>query len=168
MSNAKNYILSKEIASKKLSRIALEMVERNHDEPRLILLGIKEHGVVIAGIIASHLKKIFAGEIIVGSLAMDKRKPADVLIEPSIDFNNEVVIVIDDVANSGKALLYALKPLVNTYPKKIQTAALVERTHKSFPVALDYVGLSVSTTLDEHIFVEVENGEVQGAWMEVK
>lgn len=148
--------------------MALEIVERNYDEPRLILLGIKDNGTVIADILAGHLKQSFSGEIKVGSLAMDKKKPTEIMIEPAFTFDNEIVILIDDVVNSGKAFLYALKPLLAAYPKKIQTAALVERTHKSFPVALDYVGLSVSTTLDEHIFVEVENNEVQGAWMEVK
>jgi len=74
--------------------------------------------------------------------------------------------LIDDVANSGRTMLYALKPLLEKLPKKIQTLALVERTHKSFPVDVDYVGLSVSSTTDEHIVVEVEAGEVLGAWMD--
>ena len=63
-------------------------------------------------------------------------------------------------------MLYALKPLLETYPKKIQTLALVERTHKSFPIDVDYVGLSISTTLDEHIYVEVNEDEIGGAWIE--
>jgi pyrimidine operon attenuation protein / uracil phosphoribosyltransferase len=63
-------------------------------------------------------------------------------------------------------MLYALKPLLNQHPKKIQTLALVERTHKTFPIGMDYVGLSISTNLDEHISVQVQNGEVLGAWME--
>jgi pyrimidine operon attenuation protein/uracil phosphoribosyltransferase len=63
-------------------------------------------------------------------------------------------------------MLYSLQPLLKTYPKKIHTAALVERTHKSFPIALDYVGLSISTTLDEHIYVEVQDGEVLGLKVE--
>ena len=82
-----------------------------------------------------------------------------------MDFNDKAIILIDDVANSGRTMLYALKPLLQQLPQKIQTLALVERTHKSFPVDVDYVGLSVSTTADEHIVVEVENGEVMGAWM---
>ena len=73
--------------------------------------------------------------------------------------------MIDDVANSGKTMLYALKPLLDQYPKKIQTLALVERTHKTFPVQVDYIGMSVSTTLDEHIYVEVEKDEITGAYM---
>jgi len=83
-----------------------------------------------------------------------------------MDFTGKTIILIDDVANSGRTMLYALKPLLDQHPKKIQTLALVERTHKSFPVDVDYVGLSVSTTTDEHIEVEVENGEVLGAWLD--
>lgn len=166
MNNEKKYILSKEIAGNKLRRIALELVERNYNEPQLVLVGIKENGVVIANIIAGFLKESFKGEIIVTALSIDKKKPSTITIDPAFDFNNKVVILIDDVANSGRTMLYSLKPLLETYPAKIQTAALVERTHKSFPVGLDYVGLSISTTLDEHIYVEVQSGEVLGAWME--
>ena len=166
--NEKKYILSKEIANKKLRRIALELLERNYHEPQLVLVGIKENGMVIAAIIADCLKNSFKGEVILTALTIDKKQPAAITIEPAIDFNNKVVLLIDDVANSGRTMLYSLKPLLNTYPKKIQTAALVERTHKSYPIALDYVGLSVSTTLNEHIFVEVNEGEVLGAWMEVR
>ena len=147
--------------------MALEMVERNYDEPRLILVGIKENGVVIADKLANHLKDVFKGEVIVAALTINKKHPCEVIVEPSIDFNDRVVVLIDDVANSGRAMLYSLQPFLKTYPKKIQTAALVERTHKSYPIALDYVGLSISTTLDEHIYVEVDGGEVLGAWMEV-
>ena len=166
MNNEKKYILSKEIAGNKLRRIALELVERNYNEPQLVLVGIKENGIVIANIIAGFLKESFKGEIIVTALSIDKKKPSTITIDPAFDFNNKVVILIDDVANSGRTMLYSLKPLLETFPAKIQTAALVERTHKSFPVGLDYVGLSISTTLHEHIYVEVQSGEVLGAWME--
>jgi len=162
----KKYILSKETAEKKLRRMALEVAERNYGEPQLVLLGIKENGIIIAQKISNYLQGVFKGEVIVAAVTMDKKNPAAITIEPNIDFNNKVILLIDDVANSGKAMLYALKPLLETYPKKIQTLALVERTHKSFPVDVDYVGLSISTTLDEHIFVEVAGGEVVGAWME--
>lgn len=63
-------------------------------------------------------------------------------------------------------MLYALKPLLEAYPKKIQTLALVERTHKAFPVKTDYVGISLATTLQNHIFVEVSGDVVTGAYIE--
>lgn len=97
---------------------------------------------------------------------MDKKNPGAIHIEPLVDFNNKTVLLIDDVANSGRTMLYALKPLLEQHPARIQTLALVERTHKAFPVEMDYVGLSVSTTTDEHIYVEVDGEEVLGAWMD--
>jgi len=96
---------------------------------------------------------------------MDKKHPSAITISSDMDFNDKTIILIDDVANSGRTMLYALKPLLQQLPIKIQTLALVERTHKTFPVEVDYVGLSVSTTADEHINVEVGNGEVIGAWI---
>lgn len=162
----KKYILTKETAGKKLRRMALEVVERNYGEQQLVLVGIKDNGLIIARKISDYLKEVFTGEIIVAALTMDKKNPATISVEPAMDFNGKIILLIDDVANSGKAMLYALKPFLETHPKKIQTLALVERTHKSFPIDLDYVGLSFSTTLDEHIYVEVEGTDVVGAWME--
>lgn len=160
-----NYILSKETAEKKLRRMALEVAERNYGEAQLVLVGIKDNGSIIANKIANYLKEVFTGEVIVTTLSLDKRQPAVITILPKIDFNNKVILLIDDVANSGKTMLYALKPFLATYPKKIQTLALLERTHKSFPIDVDYVGLSISTTLDEHILVEVDGADIVGAWM---
>lgn len=162
----KRYILSKVVVDKKLRRMALQVAEQNHGEPELVLIGIKDNGLVIAGKISAYLRPVYQGEIIVVALTINKKRPADVLLEPSTDFNGKAVLLIDDVANSGSTMLYALKPLLQAYPKKIQTLALVERTHKSFPIDVDYVGMSISTTLDEHIYVEVEGGEVGGAWMQ--
>ncbi|MEJ7586492.1 MAG: phosphoribosyltransferase family protein [Ferruginibacter sp.] len=162
----KKYILSKEVTEKKLRRMALQVAEQNYDEGQLVLVGIKENGLLIARKISAYLQETYQGEIIVVELTINKKKPADVLLKPAIDFNQKTIVLIDDVANSGCTMLYALKPLLESYPKKIQTLALVERTHKSFPIDVDYVGLSISTTLDEHIFVEVQGEEIEGAYME--
>lgn len=162
----KKYILSKDTAEKKLRRMALEVVENNYDEPALILIGILDNGIVIAHKVREYLQDVFKGEVKVIELSMNKKKPEAITLDPSAEINNSVVILIDDVANSGSTMLYALKPLLENYPKKIQTLALVERTYKSFPINVDYVGLSISTTPDEYIFVEVEEGDIKGAWIE--
>lgn len=167
MTTDKKYILTKEIADKKLRRMALEICERNQSENELVLIGIKGSGMVVAEKISHYIKNTFHGAITVHCLHIDKKEPGPVKIEPVIDCNNKVVVLADDVANSGKTMLYALKPFLDAYPKKIQTLVLVERTHKSFPIDIDYTGLSVSTGLYEHIYVEVDGGEIQGAWMEV-
>ena len=162
----KKYILNAAVAEKKLRRMALEIAERNYEEQELFLLGIKENGIVIARLIGSYLQQNFKGTITVLEVSMDKKMPVHISLRPNTDLNRRSVVLIDDVANSGRTMLYALKPLLEQHPKKIQTLALVERTHKNFPVDVDYVGLSVSTTLDEHIYVEVDGEKVLGAWME--
>ena len=162
----KKYILTKATAEKKIRRMALEVIERNEEEAQLVLVGIRDNGLVLAHKINDYLKPLFKGVVIVAALELDKRNPVEINISPEIDCNNKVILLIDDVANSGKTMLYALKPFLNASPKKIQTLALVERTHKSFPIDVDYVGMSISTTVDEHIFVEVSGTDITGAWVQ--
>jgi len=100
------------------------------------------------------------------TITLDKKNPSDIQLSSTPDFNDKVIIVIDDVANSGKTLLYALKPFLAYHPRKIQALVLVERSHNSFPVHPDYSGISIATTLQEHIFVEVEGDDVVGAYLE--
>jgi len=158
-------ILSKDTADKKLRRMALEVAERNYEKDSLILIGIKENGIFIAKKIAEYLKEVFKGKIGMMELWIDKKQPGEIRLDREADFNNKNILLIDDVANSGRTMLYALKPLLRQLPNQVQTLALVERTHKLFPIAVDYVGVSVSTTLQENIVVEVENGEIMGAWL---
>lgn len=162
----KNYILNREGAIQKLHRMALELAEHlSGDESPVVIIGIRNSGTVIAEKIGTLLKEYVSNNIKVISLMMDKSKPVTIQLSETMDFNNLNVIIADDVTNSGRTLLYALKPLLDFHPKSIQTLVLVERMHKLFPVKPDYVGLSVATTLQDHIQVEVENGEVAGAYI---
>ena len=165
MATDKKYILSKEVVEKKLRRMAFEILENNIDEKEIILAGIRESGSVVAKVIQKMLGEISAIKTELITITLDKNEPTNVSLNKSFDFNGKVIIVIDDVSNSGKTLLYALKPFIVSHPKKIQTLVLVERTHTSFPVRPDYVGLSIATTLQEHIFVEVKGEEVTGAYL---
>ena len=121
----KKQILTEEVALKKLKRIALEVAERNFNEKELLLIGIKENGIVIAQIISKLMKAVFTGSITVVALSMNKKKPTTITIEKDIDIDGKTILLIDDVANSGRTMLYALKPLLEKHPKKIQTLALV-------------------------------------------
>ena len=161
----KKYILSKEVVEKKLRRMAYEILENNIDEKEIILAGIRESGSVVAKVIQQMLGEISSIKTELITISLDKKEPTVVSLSRSIDLNGKVIILIDDVSNSGKTLLYALKPFIEFHPKKIQTLVLVERTHTSFPVRPDYVGLSIATTLQEHIFVEVKGTEVTGAYL---
>lgn len=166
MTETRNYILSAATASKKLQRMAYEIVEQNiEDNSDLILAGIQENGVVLAHIIAAHLKDIYSGRIKVIEISLNKRIPGEIVLSEELNFDDTVIILIDDVTNSGKTLLYALKPFLAYHPKKIQTLTLVERSHKLFPVTSDYVGISLASTLQEHIFVEVDGENVLGAYL---
>src|SRR6185436_12696705 len=165
MAAEKKYVLTKEIAEKKLRRMAFEILENNIDEKEIILAGIRESGSVVAKVIQKMLGEISSIKTDLITITLDKKQPEEVTLSKKIDFTNKVIIVIDDVSNSGKTLLYALKPFIEFHPKKIQTLILVERTHTSFPVRPDYVGLSIATTILEHIFVEVNNNEVTGAYL---
>jgi pyrimidine operon attenuation protein / uracil phosphoribosyltransferase len=162
----KNYILSPEVAAKKIKRMAFEILENNPEETGLILAGIRESGTVIAETIQQLLKEIAGLPTELITVSLDKKNPSIVTLNRQPEFRNRVIILIDDVSNSGKTLLYAIKPFLDSYPKKIQTLVLVERSHITFPVKPDYVGLSVATTLQAHIYVEVEKGRVKGAWLE--
>ena len=165
MGTEKNYILSKEVAEKKMRRMAFEILENNIDEKEIILAGIRESGSVVARVIQTMLGEISSIKTELITITLDKKQPTDVSLSRTFDFNNKVIVLIDDVSNSGKTLLYALKPFIVFHPKKIQTLVLVERTHTSFPVRPDYVGLSLATTIQEHIFVEVKDDEVSGAYL---
>ena len=162
----KKYILDQSVAEKKLRRMALEIIENNADEQQIILAGIRESGSVVAKCMQQYLSEIsgLATEVI--SISLDKREPKEVSLSKKMDFTNKVIILVDDVANSGKTLLYALKPFLDYQAKKIQMLVLVERSHNNFPVRPDYVGLSISTTLQEHIYVEVSGDKVLGAYLQ--
>ena len=164
----KNYILTQQVAEKKLRRMAYEILENNAGEQQLILAGIRESGSVIARAIQQQLQEI-AGDLLktrLISISLDKKNPGPVTLSESLSFDDQVIIVIDDVANSGRTLLYAMKPFLEFRPRKIESLVLVERSHKAFPVQADYTGLSLSTTLQEHIYVEVDGEQVKGAWLE--
>ena len=163
----KKYILTREVAEKKLQRMAFEVAEQLSDEEGvLVLIGIKESGMVIAQKMSHLLKPLLTKSTVkVISCALNKRHPQEVDFSESVNFNDLNVIVVDDVTNSGRTLLYALKPLLHFHPKRIQTLSLVERMHKSFPVKMDYVGISVATTLHDHIQVEVDGEEIVGAYL---
>jgi len=146
--------------------MAFEILEKNFGETGFILAGIRESGTAIAKIIQDLLKEIAGMSAELITVNLDKKNPREVTLSRDLAMRDRVVILIDDVCNSGKTLLYAIKPFLDSHPKKIQTLVLVERSYNAFPVKPDYVGLSVATTLQEHIYVEVEKGMVTGAWLE--
>ena len=156
-------VLNASSADKKLRRMALEIAERNEGIDEIIIIGIKENGIFIAKKIEEYLEPFFAGKLKTVALSINKKNPNDVTLSEDVLLENKLVLLVDDVANSGKTMLYSIRPLLLKFPSQIQTLALVERTHKMFPLALNYVGLSVSTTKEETIVVNVQNGKIESA-----
>ena len=130
----------------------------------MVIAGINGNGVLLATALVAELKKILEIPVELLTITLNKKYPLNATV-PGENFNDEVIILVDDVANTGKTLMYALKPFLEFQPKKIQTLVLVERSHKLFPVHADYVGLSVSTTLQAHITVETDGVKILGAWL---
>lgn len=147
-------ILDTKQIDQKLNRLAFEVYENNFSEKELLLVGIDGNGYKVATHLGEKLKKISPLKIKLGKITVDKDKPWEG--EPRIDFTekdfiNKTVVLVDDVLNSGKTLMYAVKLFLDKPVKKINTVVLVDRSHTRFPVKADYVGLSLSTTLQEHI-----------------
>lgn len=162
----KNYILDASVSERKMRRMAFEILENNIDENEIILAGISENGCVVASTIQKMMKEIAPVKTSMISISLDKKHPGEIKLSEIPDFNDKVIIIIDDVASSGKTLLYSLKPFLNYHPRRIQTLVLVERTHKAYPIKPDYVGVSIATTIQDHIYVEVNGDKVTGAYLQ--
>lgn len=152
-------ILNSEEIQQKTRRIAYQIVEDNYDESELILIGIKPNGFEYAEQLKKEIEAIDDIKVVLLELSLNKSKPLDEEIKLELGkktLDKKTVIVVDDVANTGKTLYYALKPVMEFFPKKVQAAVLVDRQHKLFPVSPDFVGMSLSTTMQEHICVEFD------------
>jgi pyrimidine operon attenuation protein/uracil phosphoribosyltransferase len=161
----KTQILDKESVTRKIARMALEVAEQNIGEQTLVIAGIAGNGEVVAQCLAEELKKMATITIHLITISLNKKEPDEVSISSNISLNDKAVLMVDDVANTGRTMFYALKPFLSARPKRLQTAVLVERSHKQFPIQTDYTGLSIATTLQEHIAVETEGREITGAWL---
>lgn len=165
MAAHKKYILQADAIEKKIARLALEIIEDNITEKELIFVGIESSGVILAKAIEAFLKEHCNINIQLLTLKLNKQKPDVISISSDMNFDDKIIILIDDVTNSGKTLLYAMKPFLAYHPKKIQTLVLVERSHTQFPISADYKGYSLATTLQEHILVEVKDDKITGAYL---
>ncbi len=140
--------------NQKLNRLAYEVYENNFSEKEILVVGIDGNGYKVAVELTNKLKEISAIKINLGKIKINKSSPWET--SPVIDvdekaFINKTIILVDDVLNSGKTLMYAVKLFLDKPVKKLSTVILVDRSHTNFPVKADYVGLRLSTTLQEHI-----------------
>lgn len=169
MSEKRLQILDSATIAQKVCRMAYEIVEDCYDDKELILVGIAPNGFSFARLLKEEIEKVQGQKVELHALKLDKQKPdvhkIDTTWVQDEALKNKTLILVDDVGNTGRTLFYALAAFTSAQPKKIKTAVLVERQHKRFPVASNFVGLSLSTTLQENISVEFD-GKKGSAFLE--
>ena len=167
MSQDRTEILNARQVNQKITRIAHEIYERHYKSKSLVIVGIKNNGALMAARISQILKDISDLDIITIELSIDKKKVVEQisLSNDDVSLKNKSVIVVDDVINSGRTLIYAVKHLLDTEPKSLGTVALIDRIHRRFPLGADYVGMTLSTTLKEHVEVDLAKGK-EGVYLE--
>lgn len=159
-------ILDKERISYKLRRMAYEIWELNSDEKQITLIGIEPVGKILAENLTALLKEISPLEIITTSININKKKPLNHALDFEENLNGRSVILVDDVVNSGKTIMYSLQAILSYDLKKVMVAVLVDRNHKSFPISSDIVGHTIATTLQEHIEVETKGDVITAVYLE--
>ncbi len=163
MSQNQVLVLDKNQIEQKINRMAYQILEDSIDEKEIVLAGIWERGYKLALKLQKVLSEISTLKITLLKIEVERQSSKLISktdLQESV-WKNKVIILVDDVLNSGKTLAYGLGVFLNTPHKKIRTAVLVDRSHKIFPVATDFVGLELSTILKEHVdvIIDVEGEE---------
>ncbi|MGX1931037.1 phosphoribosyltransferase family protein [Flagellimonas sp. 2504JD4-2] len=154
-----NRILTHDQIQHTVKRIAYQIYEANVNEKEIVVAGIDGGGLNFAKKITTVLKKITEAEIVLCKLQMDKKNPLKSGVNTSVSeeaYKNKSIVLVDDVLNSGTTLIYGVHHFLKTPIKQLKTAVLVNRNHKKYPIKADYKGISLSTSLNEHIRVEFE------------
>jgi len=159
-------ILDKEHISHKLRRMAYEIWERNSDEKEITLIGIESGGKILSTNLAKLVEEISPLKVRNLSVSINKKKPLNHALDFEDDLNGCSIVLVDDVANSGKTIMYSLQSLLSYDLKKVLVAVLVDRSHKSFPIASDIVGHTVATTLQNRIEVETKGNTINAVYLE--
>jgi len=156
-------ILDDRSVTQKLNRIAYEIYENYFEEKSVVLIGIADRGVEIANQLQKLLSKISPLKIDVIKMQMDKDDPLshEITLSKQIVLDNKNVILVDDVLNTGKTLAYGVKHLLNYRLNKMNTVVLVDRKHRNYPVRADFVGMTLATTMLEHISVEMNKDKLE-------
>lgn len=166
MLSSENLIFDEKKIQYCTKRIAYQIFESNINNKEIFLLGIADNGFVFAKEIEKNLSKITQIKITTLKLEVDKNKPGNKIF---LDFKvknleNKSVVVVDDVLNTGLVLAHALKFLLTVYIKQIKIAVLVNREHNKFPIKADFKGISLSTSVNETVKVNL-NGKQIGIYL---
>ncbi len=150
-----NVILNTLQIDKTIKRIAYQIYETFIDEDIVVIAGIASNGFIFAEKIAAQIKDISSLEILLCEVHIEKSNPMETVttsIEAS-EYANRALVLVDDVLNSGTTLIYGVRHFLHVPLKKFKTAVLVDRNHKKYPIKADFKGISLSTSLSEHVDV---------------
>lgn len=168
MPNSRSLILNAQQISQRIDRIAYQVYENNYQEKEIIIAGIASNGYILAGRIAAKLKEISPIKIKLAEIIVQKKDPLSEKVKvtlPEKELKGKVVIVVDDVLDSGRTMMYGIDPFLKYSVKRLITIVLVDRDHHSFPVRADFVGISLATTIQEHISVELQGGKKDAVYL---
>ena len=153
-------VLNHQQVADRIKRIAWQIYENNSKGGDLIVAGIAGRGFALATLITNTLKEISDLQFSLHRIELNKKNllGSSISLNPEVedDFSGKTIIVVDDVLNSGATLIYGVKYFLDYKVKEIKTVVLVDRNHKNFPVKADYKGLSLSTSMMEHVDVQIE------------
>ncbi len=168
MTSTPTSILDRNQTLQKIKRIAYEIYENNFQEEEVVLAGIYDKGYLFAQMLQRELTAISPLRVRLVKISLEKFAPVQSTVSldcPTETLRNKSIVVVDDVLNTGRTLVHSLQPLLQIEVKKIQIAVMVDRSHRTFPVAAGYVGYSLSTTIQEHIEVVLEEGDQLGVYL---
>ena len=153
-----NIILTHKEIAHKTKRIAYQIFETFVNEEEVILAGIANNGYLFAQKIATELALISDLKVTLCEVKINKQNPQSPVTTSilSAEYQNKALVLIDDVLSTGTTLIYGVKHFLEVPLSKFKTAVLVDRNHKKYPVKADFKGISLSTSLQEHIQVVFE------------
>ncbi len=145
-----------------IRRMAYQIFERNFDSKELVFAAISGQGIEVARQLIEELAEISKIKLQLIEVQIDKTNPlpSNVVLDPVVKLTGKTIVMVDDVLNTGRTLIYSFSPFLNLQVKSIQVAVLVDRNHPSYPVNADYKGISLQTTLQEHVSVEIERKKI--------
>lgn len=163
MTTSKQTILNHQEINHKIRRIAYQIYENNVNETEVILAGIDANGYILAEKLKANLDMISDLKSVLCKVVIDKKNPLNPITTSvaASDYSNKSIVLIDDVLNSGSTLIYGVKHFLDVPVKQFKTAVLVNRNHKKYPVKADFKGISLSTSLHEHVEVVLTDGNYE-------
>ncbi|MEX2574447.1 MAG: phosphoribosyltransferase family protein [Balneolaceae bacterium] len=147
-----------------VKRIAYQIAEKAK-EKRICLVGLNERGLVIAGQILKGIEKACDNEAVLISLDVSRARQEAERIRKEYDFEDSVLLLVDDVIFTGETMFTALQYLLDRPSYTVYTAVLIDRGHRTLPVASEFIGMEIPTKPKEHVEMTVREGSAEEVFL---